>query len=98
MLWWRKSVTGVLKSYSFNPDEAQARLARCERLFAGGDLDLSASEICRWHSQMNDIALVFHPESAIRRTTDFLHDRSAACARWKAIAWWRRLVGRWQLL
>jgi len=97
MLRRRKSVTGVLKSYSLNPNEAQARLARCERLFASGELDLGASEICRRHSQMNDIALMFHPESAVGRTTDFLHDRSAACARGKTGAR-RRLVGRRQLL
>src|SRR6185295_2088394 len=97
MLRRRKSVTGVLKRYSLDPDEAQARLARRKRLFASGELDLGASEICRRHSQMNDIALVFHPASAIGRTTDFLHDRSAVCARWVTVER-RRLVGGRQLL
>src|SRR5678815_246096 len=92
MLRRRKSVTAVLKSYSLNPDVAQATLARCERLFTSGDLDLGASEICRRHSQMNDIARVFHPESRIGRTADFLHNRSAACARWET-APRRRLIG-----
>src|SRR4030095_2527859 len=97
MLRWRKSVTAVLKSYSLNPDVAQATLARCKRLFASAELDLGTGEICRRHSQMNDIALVFYPESTIGRTTDFLHDRSAACARWVTVER-RRLVGRRQLL
>src|SRR4051794_20224720 len=94
MLWRRKRVARVLKRQALDADVGQTPLLRREGLLARGHLDQRLRRIAR-RAQVEHIALVLHPEAALRRAADLLHDRPTARAPWQTIARRPRRLQRW---
>src|SRR5579872_4086331 len=90
----RISIARVLESETFDPDIAEPAIQWREDLLAGGGFDQMFGRGAAGETYVHRLAVVVGPEPLILRTSDLLHDRTAASPWGQTVRGLQRARGR----